>query len=140
MAMHFLPWLLKHQTFLVKTSSVPRCSNFPSAKHTMSVLQCQATPKYLYRMSKHRLLSMSLIQHLQTDVKWSLQILSILVTHNCLSTSRPSTPVPADTPVILNKKQVTNSHPHLWTTVFLPNGLDKQILAKSKQTDTETCS
>ena len=27
-----LPWLLKHQTFPVKTSSVPRRSNFPTAK------------------------------------------------------------------------------------------------------------
>ena len=27
-----LPWLLKHQTFPVKASSVPRCSNFPTAK------------------------------------------------------------------------------------------------------------
>ena len=32
MAMISLPWLLKHQTFPVKTSSVPMCSNFPSAK------------------------------------------------------------------------------------------------------------
>ena len=27
-----LPWLLKYKTFPVKTSSVPMCSNFPSAK------------------------------------------------------------------------------------------------------------
>ena len=32
MAMISLPWLLKHKTFPVKTSSVPMCSNFPSAK------------------------------------------------------------------------------------------------------------
>ena len=36
-----LPWLLKHQTFPVKTSSVPRCSNFPTAKR--QCLSCSVT-------------------------------------------------------------------------------------------------
>ena len=49
---------------------------------------------------------------------------------NSQLTCRQSTPVPAKTPVIQKKEQVTDSHPHLWNTVFLPNCLDRQLLHK----------
>ena len=60
MAMISLPWLLKHQTFPVKTSSIPRCSNFPSAKR-----QCPSCSVKLH-------LNISIVCNLSNLSQWNI--------------------------------------------------------------------